>query len=82
MSQFLHELLLLIGYYSSPDIGLIYPSTDNRVIFLLPWQNHTLVGTTDVPCKADFSPRPSQEQVNFILKEVNKQLHPDLKGII
>jgi hypothetical protein len=32
-------------------MGLLDPATsDGRVIFFLPWQNHTIAGTTDSPC--------------------------------
>lgn len=50
------------------------------MIFLLPWQGHTLVGTTDEPCKPTFSPQPAEDQITFMIEEVNKHMHPDIKG--
>ena len=37
--------IILPDYYSPANMGLIDPETsDGRVIFLLPWQNHTIAG--------------------------------------
>lgn len=30
-------------------------TSDGRVIFLLPWQKHTIAGTTDSPCQVTES---------------------------
>ena len=44
--------IILPNYYSPEKMGLIDPETsDGRVIFLLPWQNSTIAGTTDSPCE-------------------------------
>lgn len=40
---------ILPKHYINTDIGLFIPKTKNgRVLFLLPWQGHTLIGTTDI----------------------------------
>lgn len=37
----------LPDYYSPEHMGLIVPKTkDGRVVFMLPWQNATVAGTT------------------------------------
>ena len=47
--------IILPNYYSPEKMGLIDPETsDGRVIFLLPWQNSTIAGTTDSPCEVKF----------------------------
>ena len=72
--------IVLPDYYSPQNMGLFDPHTsDGRVIFFLPWQNHTLAGTTDNPCKVTESPSPGEEDVNFILNEVKEYLSPDLQ---
>jgi glycerol-3-phosphate dehydrogenase len=39
----------LPDYYSPEHMGLIVPKTkDGRVVFMLPWQNATVAGTTGV----------------------------------
>ena len=44
--------IVLPNYYSPERMGLLDPETsDGRVIFLLPWLNSTIAGTTDSPCK-------------------------------
>ena len=59
--------------------GLIDPETsDGRVIFLLPWLNHTIAGTTDTPCEVTFDPSPSEKDISFILNEVKNYLSPDV----
>lgn len=42
--------IVLPSYYSSPAAGLLVPKTpDGRVLFMLPWEGATLVGTTERP---------------------------------
>jgi len=65
---------------SPSNFGLLDPSTsDGRVIFFLPWEGNTLVGTTDQPCEIDFDPKATEDEVNFILKELEKYLRPGLQ---
>ena len=46
------DCTVLPDYYSPSNMGLLDPATsDGRVIFFLPWQNHTIAGTTDSPCQ-------------------------------
>ena len=60
-------------------MGLIDPETsDGRVIFLLPWLNHTIAGTTDTPCEVTNSPNPTEQDISFILNEVKNYLSPDV----
>jgi glycerol-3-phosphate dehydrogenase len=35
-------------------------TSDGRFLFLLPWQDHVLIGTTDHKCKADARPVPDE----------------------
>jgi glycerol-3-phosphate dehydrogenase len=59
--------------FSPPATGLLIPKTeDNRVLFLLPWLGHTLVGTTDNPAKVEKNPRPSEEDIQYILRHLKK----------
>ena len=60
------------------NIGLLIPSTaDGRVLFVLPFYGHTLVGTTDVPCEASTATKPSPEEENYLLQYV-KNYFPSL----
>ncbi|KAF7233700.1 hypothetical protein EG68_03991 [Paragonimus skrjabini miyazakii] len=72
--------IILPGYYSPSQMGLLDPSTrDGRVIFFLPWMNFSLAGTTDSPCSLTDHPAPTEAEVNFILEEIRAYLSPDIK---
>lgn len=61
-------------------MGLLDPSTsDGRVIFFLPWQKQTIAGTTDLPCQVTHNPRPTEDEIMFILQEVKNYLNPDVE---
>ncbi|MEX2535204.1 MAG: FAD-dependent oxidoreductase [Trueperaceae bacterium] len=59
--------------FSPPETGLLIPQTeDGRVLFLLPWLGHTLIGTTDNPAPLSATPQASEDEVNYILRHVRK----------
>lgn len=63
--------IVLPARFSPPGTGLLIPKTeDGRVLFLLPWQGHTLVGTTDHPAPVTANPRASEEDIDYILRHV------------
>lgn len=71
--------VVLPGYYSPANMGLIDPSTsDGRVIFFLPWQGNTIAGTTDVPTTISQNPVAGEEEISWILKEIQNYLSSDL----
>ncbi|KAJ5131710.1 hypothetical protein N7448_005868 [Penicillium atrosanguineum] len=71
--------VILPGYYSPSNMGLIDPSTsDGRVIFFLPWQGNTIAGTTDAPTEITPHPEPSEQDINWILSEIRGYLAPDI----
>lgn len=56
--------VVLSNQYSPDGMGLIIPETsDGRVIFLLPWEGSTVVGTTDAPSPITSLPRPYEVSV-------------------
>ncbi len=58
-----------------PGTGLLIPRTpDGRVVFVLPWQRRTLVGTTDRP--AGVAPRPevAEEDIAYLLGVAGRYL--------
>lgn len=72
--------IVLPGYYSPDQMGLLDPSTsDGRVIFFLPWLRQTIAGTTDLPCKITHNPKPTEDEIMFILQEVKNYLNPDVE---
>ena len=64
------------------DKALMVPKTsDGRVLFAVPWHNYVIVGTTDTAVnKIDIEPLPLQEEVNFILQNLNQYLSADIKS--
>jgi len=71
--------VVLPGYYSPNQMGLLdYNTSDGRFLFFLPWQGHTLVGTTDVKGPAQTLPEPPEDQIQWILNESSKYLSKDL----
>jgi glycerol-3-phosphate dehydrogenase len=52
------------------DTALMVPKTsDGRVLFVIPWHNHAVAGTTDTPVDApSLEPRPLEEEIDFILE--------------
>jgi glycerol-3-phosphate dehydrogenase len=58
------------------DSAIMVPHTpDGRVMFAIPWHNHTLVGTTDVAiADAPIEPRATDEEIDFILETAGRYL--------
>ncbi|KAI9141501.1 FAD dependent oxidoreductase-domain-containing protein [Paraphysoderma sedebokerense] len=72
--------IILPNYYSPSHMGLLDPATsDGRVIFFLPWQGHTIAGTTDSPTKVDEDPVATEQEIDWILGEVKRYFNPDVK---
>ena len=65
--------LVLDDRFSPPDTGLLIPKTeDGRVLFILPWEGKTLVGTTDEPAKVSEHPRPMEEEIDYLVHYICK----------
>jgi glycerol-3-phosphate dehydrogenase len=58
------------------DSAIMVPRTsDGRVLFAIPWNGHTLVGTTDTPVPEPvIEPAPMEHEVNFILETASQYL--------
>lgn len=69
--------ITLPDYFSPRGRGLLDARTsDGRVIFFLPWQGRTIAGTTDHPDPIEQNPIPSEDEISFILGEVQKYIAP------
>lgn len=54
------------------DGAVIFPScVDGRVMFLIPWPRHTVVGTTDLDASPDEAPAATAEEVRYMLDSAN-----------
>ena len=58
------------------DTAIMVPHTrDVRVMFAIPWYNHTLVGTTDIAIReTPIEPRATEDEINFILETASRYL--------
>ncbi|MCE9532527.1 MAG: glycerol-3-phosphate dehydrogenase/oxidase [Planctomycetes bacterium] len=58
------------------DTAIMVPHTsDERVLFAIPWHGHTLVGTTDVAIPAaNLEPRATSSEIDFILETAGRYL--------
>lgn len=70
--------IILPGNLCPNGMGMLDAATsDGRVVFVLPWQNYTVAGTTDNACAIEREPVARDVDVDFILGEVSKLLKPD-----
>ena len=60
------------------DTALIVPKTgDKRVIFVIPWEGKVLIGTTEVVVASPSNnPKPSDDEINFLLDHAKQILNP------
>ncbi|ODH46538.1 hypothetical protein GX48_07376 [Paracoccidioides brasiliensis] len=70
--------VVLPGWLGSEKLGLVDPSSDGRVIFLLSWEGNLIAGTTDSRCEVERQPIPQGKDIDWILNEIRKQLLPEI----
>lgn len=70
-SQGIH-LVLNKTYFENFSAMLIPKTSDGRVLFVVPWHDKLLLGTTDTPMQqVDLEPKPLKEEVDFIVNHFN-----------
>jgi glycerol-3-phosphate dehydrogenase len=68
------------------DSGLIL-RTETSVLFVIPWRNHWILGTTDTDWNLDLAhPAATRSDIDYILRRVNEVLatpltHDDIEGV-
>jgi glycerol-3-phosphate dehydrogenase len=68
------------------ESGLIL-RTEKSVLFVIPWRNHWIVGTTDTDWNLDLAhPAATKADIDYILEHVNEVLatpltHDDIEGV-
>jgi len=73
-SQGVH-LVLDKSFLPDNDAIMIPKTDDGRVLFLVPWHNRVVVGTTDTPIeKESLEPIALEEEIEFILKTAARYL--------
>jgi glycerol-3-phosphate dehydrogenase len=73
-SQGIH--LVFDGSFLRGGTAIMVPhTTDGRVMFAIPWHEHTVVGTTDTPIDSpSYEPRPLEEEIEFIMETASQYL--------
>lgn len=65
--------IMLDKRFSPPENGLMIPKTDDgRVLFVIPWEGHTIIGTTDEPAEISEHPKALEEEIEYVLGYANK----------
>ncbi len=65
--------IVLDKRFAPPATGLMIPKTeDGRVLFVIPWQGHALVGTTDDPAEISEHPRSTEKEIEYLLRHVRE----------
>jgi len=84
-SQGVH-LVLPPRFLLTTEVALMVPHTDDgRVLFLVPWHGHLLVGTTDTPLEGHtLEPRALDQEITFILRNAGLYLKhaPQRKDVL
>ncbi|MEP6901217.1 MAG: glycerol-3-phosphate dehydrogenase/oxidase, partial [Actinomycetota bacterium] len=62
-------------FLPSENALMIPKTTDERVLFAIPWHEHAVFGTTDTPVeKAELEPQARDEEIEFILETAKTYL--------
>jgi glycerol-3-phosphate dehydrogenase len=71
--------LILDHSFQPSDTAIMVPHTDDgRVLFVIPWHERVIVGTTDTPMdKAHLEPRALPNEVDFILRNAARYMQRD-----
>jgi glycerol-3-phosphate dehydrogenase len=58
------------------EAAILVPKTsDGRVVFIIPWEGRTLVGTTDIPVDGpEMEPTATEEEIEFLLRYAARYL--------
>ena len=61
--------------FPSEDALLVPKTDDGRVLFIIPWLGHVLIGTTDIPESApSLDPVPTEEEIDYLLQHAARYL--------
>jgi glycerol-3-phosphate dehydrogenase len=73
-SQGIH-LVFDLSFLQGDSAVMVPHTTDGRVLFAIPWHDHTLVGTTDTPvASATLEPVAMEQEIEFILATAGQYL--------
>ena len=68
--------------YAPNGTGMLIPKTkDGRVLFLVPWEDHTILGTTDEIGTGTENPLMSSSEKSFLISELANYIDKSEKDI-
>jgi glycerol-3-phosphate dehydrogenase len=61
--------------------ALLVPRTDDgRLLFVVPWHEHVVIGTTDVAApQAELHPQPSEDEIDYLIAHVNRYVEQPVR---
>jgi glycerol-3-phosphate dehydrogenase len=66
-------------FFTGVDALMLPKTSDGRVLFAVPWHNYVILGTTDNKVEEiALEPKPIEEEIDFILANVNKYLNVNI----
>lgn len=73
--------IVLPGYLTPPNMGMVDMQTSKgSFMFVLPWEGHTLIGTTDSFCKdPTLHIGPPEDEIQYLLCEADKYFTSKLR---
>ena len=66
-------------FLGTNDALLIPNTSDKRVVFILPYLNHCLIGTTDNKTVFEENPKVNESEIEYLLNEVNRYFEKSIK---
>jgi len=67
--------IVLPRFAGAPDAAVYTEAVDARPIFVIPWNEQVLVGTTEVPDSGDPSKtQPSSDEIEYLLRSLPSTL--------
>ena len=73
--SFLEKSVLEKSFLPGNAAVIVPKTSDGRVIFLIPWNNHTLIGTTDTAIpKSVLEPIATEGEIEFLLETSGRYL--------
>lgn len=77
-SQGIH-LVVDRSFLPGNEAIMIPKTTDGRVLFLVPWHNRVILGTTDTLIDGhSLEPKPLEDEIDFILTNANEYLNKNV----
>jgi glycerol-3-phosphate dehydrogenase len=65
--------IVLDKSFAPESTGLLIPETeDGRVLFILPWENSCIIGTTDEQASVEEHPKATDKEIDYLIRHINK----------